>query len=164
MAGLPAGGCGEIANTATRAAAKLATSSQYTNRTPAPASSSPATAGPATRPNWNRAWKMAFAVGTSDRRTRFGTMALRPALSRPLNPADRAGKTNSGHSDGPRSALTASPTLQQPATACATISRRRRSMASTADPPRSAPATSGNSWASDASPTSSDDRVSSYTW
>ena len=94
-------GCGEIRNTASRATPKLATSSQYTKRTPAPASSSPATAGPATRPSWNRTWKMAFAVDTSDRRTMFGTMALRPALSSPLNPAARAGSTNSGHSAGP---------------------------------------------------------------
>ena len=147
-----------------KAAPKLATSSQYTNRTPAPASSSPAIAGPATRPSWNRDWKMAFAVDTSDRRTRLGTMALRPALSRPLNPADRDGKTNSGHRAVPRSALTARPMLQQPAATCATMSRRRRSMASTADPPRSAPAISGNSWASDVSPTSRDEWVSSYTW
>ena len=93
-------GCGEIRNTANSATPNPATSSQYTKRTPAPASSSPASAGPATRPNWNSAWKMAFAVDTSDRRTRFGTMALRPALSRPLNPADSAGSTNSGHSAG----------------------------------------------------------------
>ena len=92
-------GCGEIRNTASRATPKLATSSQYTKRTPAPASSKPASAGPATRPSWNRAWNMAFAVDTSDRRTMFGTMALRPALSSPLNPAARAGSTNNGHSE-----------------------------------------------------------------
>ncbi|MGH3198609.1 MAG: hypothetical protein ACRDNT_22425 [Streptosporangiaceae bacterium] len=52
---------------------------------------------------------MAFAVDTSDRRTMFGTMALRPAL--------------------------------QPAiSTCATISRRRRSIASTIDPASSDPA------------------------
>src|SRR5215813_12476519 len=62
-------GCGEIRYTANSATPNPATSSQYTKRTPAPASSSPASAGPATRPNWNSAWKMAFAVDTSDRRT-----------------------------------------------------------------------------------------------
>ena len=107
---------------------------------------------------------MAFAVDTSDRRTMFGTMALRPALSSPLNPAARAGSTNSGHSAGPRSALTASPALQAAISTCAAISRRRRSIASTTDPASSDPAISGNSWVIDTSPTSSDERVSSYTW
>ena len=156
-------GCGEIRNTASSAAPKLATSIQYTNRTPAPASSKPASAGPATRPNWNRAWKMAFAVETSDRRTMFGTMALRPALSRPLNPAARAGSTNSGHSaglDGSRSALTARPALHAAISTWAAISRRRRSIASTTEPPSSDPAISGTSWVTDTSPTSSDERVS----
>ncbi len=37
-------------------------------------------------------------------------------------------------------------------------------MASTADPPSSAPAISGTSWVSDTSPTSRDERVSWYTW
>jgi hypothetical protein len=96
----------------TRDAPKLATSAQYTMRTPAPASSRPATAGPTTRPAWNSAWNMAFAVDTSALRTRFGTMALRAASSAPLNPAASAGKTNSGHSEVPRSAFTASPALQ----------------------------------------------------
>src|SRR6478672_79254 len=157
-------GCGEIRNTANSATPNPATSSQYTKRTPAPASSSPASAGPATRPNWNSAWKMAFAVDTSDRRTKFGTMALRPALSRPLNPADSAGSTNNGHSAGPRSALTARPALHAAISTCAIISSRRRSMASTAEPPSSDPAISGNSWVTDTSPTISDEWVSWYTW
>ena len=107
---------------------------------------------------------MALAVETSDRRTRFGTMALRPALSSPLHPAARAGSTKSGHSEGPRSALTASPALQVAISTCAAISRRRRSIASTTDPASSDPAISGNSWVIDTSPTSSDERVSWYTW
>ena len=107
---------------------------------------------------------MAFAVDTSDRRTMFGTMALRPALSSPLNPAARAGSTNNGHSEVPRSVLTASPALQPAISTCATISTRRRSIASTTDPASSDPAISGNSWVIDTSPTSSEERVSSYTW
>ena len=108
---------------------------------------------------------MAFAVDTSDRRTMFGTMALRPALSSPLNPAARAGSTNNGHSAAPRSVLTASPARRSwRSGSCATISTRRRSIASTTDPASSDPATSGNSWVIDTSPTSSEERVSWYTW
>ena len=147
------GGCGDIRDTASSATPNPATSSQYTKRTPAPASSSPATAGPATSPNWNSAWKMAFAVDTSDLRTRFGMMALRPALSRPLNPADKAGSTNSGHNAVPRSVLTASPALHAAISTCASISSRRRSIASTTEPPSSDPVISGNSWVTDTSPT-----------
>ena len=154
------GGCGDIRDTASSATPNPATSSQYTKRTPAPASSSPASAGPATRPNWNSDWKMAFAVDTSDLRTRFGTMALRPALSSALNPAARAGSTNSGHSAVPRSTLIASPALHAAISTCAIISRRRRSIASTTEPPSSDPVISGNSWVMDTSPTSSDEWVS----
>ena len=107
---------------------------------------------------------MAFAVDTSDRRTMFGTMALRPALSSPLNPAARAGSTNNGHSAGPTSALTASPALQAAISTCASMSTRRRSIASTTEPPSSDPAISGTSWVIDTSPTTSDERVSWYTW
>ena len=62
-------------------------------------------------------------------------MALRPASSSAPNPAARAGRTNSGHSAGPRSALIARPALQPASSTWATISSRRRSMASTADRP-----------------------------
>ena len=106
---------------------------------------------------------MALAVGNSDRRTMFGTMALRPALSSPLNPAARAGSTNNGHRAGPRSALTASPALQAAISTCATISSRRRSIASTTDPAISDPAISGNSWVVDTRPTTSEEWVSWYT-
>ena len=142
----------------------MATSIQYTKRTPAPASSSPATAGPATAPIWNRAWKMALAVDTSDRRTMFGTMALRPALSSPLNPAATAGSTNNGHSAVPRSVLIASPALHAAISTCASISTRRRSIASTTEPASSDPTINGASWVIDTSPTASDERVSWYTW
>jgi hypothetical protein len=71
---------------AVAAAPKLATSIQYTNRTPTPASSSPATADPATRPNWNRAWKMAFAVETSDRWARFGDDGAAPGIVQRAEP------------------------------------------------------------------------------
>ncbi len=72
-------------------------------------------------------------------------MALRPALSSGLNPADSAGSTNNGHNAVPRSALTARPALQTAISSWATISRRRRSTASTTDPPSSDPAISGTS-------------------
>ncbi len=107
---------------------------------------------------------MAFAVDTSDRWTMFGMMALRPALSRPLNPADRAGSRNSGHRAVPRSALTASPALHSAISTCATISRRRRSIESAMEPASSDPAISGASWVVDTRPTSSEEWVSWYTW
>ncbi len=160
----PAGGCGLIRNTASRDAPKLATSSQYTTRIPGPARSSPAAAGPATAPSWNSAWNIALAVETSDRRTRFGIMALRPELSKPLSPAVSAGNTNSGHSAEARSALRARPALLPAISTSTTSSTRRRSTASATEPPISDPSISGASAVSDTSPTSSDERVSSYTW
>ncbi len=103
---------------------------------------------------------MALAEDTSDSPTICGMTALRQALSRPLNPADRAGSRNSGHRAGPRSALTASPALHTAISTCATISRRRRSIASTIEPASSDPRISGNSWVMDTRPTSSEERVS----
>ena len=46
-----AGGCGAIEHRRQDEAPKLATSSQYTKLTPAPASSRPASAGPTTEPH-----------------------------------------------------------------------------------------------------------------
>lgn len=77
-----------------------------------------------------------------------------------LNPAATAGRTNSGHRAGPRSALTARPAVQTAASSCVASSTRRRSAESAMDPPSSAPAISPGTWASDASPTASDVWVS----
>ena len=93
-----------------------------------------------------------------------GTIALRAELSIPLSAAVTAGNRNSGHSAGPKSAFSASPALDSAPSASTTSSIRRRSTASTSDPPNSDPRISGNSCASDTSPTNSDERVSSYTW
>jgi hypothetical protein len=49
------------------------------------------------------AWNMAFAVGSSDRRTRLGMTAPRAESSKVPRPPDSAGQTNSadrGHDDG----------------------------------------------------------------
>ena len=70
-----------------------------------------------------------------------------------------AGKTNSGQSWGPRSALSASAALHSAPIVSTMMRILRRSTASTSDPPSSEPKISGNSWASDTSPTTSDDRV-----
>ena len=94
----------------------------------------------------------------------FGTMALRAELSNPLSAAATAGRTNSGHSAGIRSALTARPALQAAASDSTTSSRRRRSTASTTEPPTSDPMISGKSWTSETSPTSSEDPVIRNTW
>ena len=117
-------------------------------------------AGPATRPSWNSAWNMALAEVTSDRPTRFGTIADSPASVAALKPAAAAGRTNNGHNAGPRSALTARPTLHRAVMNWQTSSNRRRSAASASDPPSRPPAISGSSCASEASPTSSEECVS----
>ena len=91
-------------------------------------------------------------------------MALRAELSMPDSAALTAGKTNSGHSCGPKSALSASPALHAAPIVSTTMRSLRRSTASTSDPPSSDPKISGNSCASDTSPTTSDDRVIAYTW
>jgi hypothetical protein len=91
-------------------------------------------------------------------------MALRVELSIPDSAAVSAGNTKSGHSAGPKSAFSASPALEAAPIVSTTISRRRRSTASTSDPPSSDPKISGNSCASDTRPTMSDDLVISYTW
>lgn len=96
--------------------------------------------------------------------TRPGSMALRAELSIPDSDAVTAGKTNSGHSAGPRSAFSASPALDIAAIASTMISSLRRSIASTSEPPSSDPTISGNSCVSETSPTTSDDRVIAYTW
>ena len=76
--------------------------------TPAPASSSPATAGPTIAPVWNSDWKIALEAGSSSMPTRPGSIAFRAELSMPDSAAVTAGNRNSGHSAGPRSALSAS--------------------------------------------------------
>src|SRR5450756_702691 len=75
--------------------------------TPAPASSSPATAGPTIEPTWNSDWKMAFEAGSSSMPTRPGSIEFRAELSIPLIDAVIAGKRKSGQIVGPRSALSA---------------------------------------------------------
>ncbi len=91
-------------------------------------------------------------------------MALRAELSMPLSAAVKAGNTNSGHSRGPKSELSASAVLLS-APSASTISRiLRRSIASTSEPPSSEPKISGNSCTSDTRPTTSDDLEIAYTW
>ncbi|HEU5385788.1 MAG TPA: hypothetical protein VFV73_07790 [Streptosporangiaceae bacterium] len=60
--------------------------------------------------------------------------------------------------------MTASRALHVAISTCATISRRRRSIASTIEPASSDPVISGNSWVMDTRPTSSEEWVSWYTW
>ena len=117
-------------------------------------------AGPTTRPSWNSAWNMALAEVTWDRPTMFGRIADSPASVAALKPAAAAGTTNNGHRAGPRSALTARPTLHSAVRNCATSSSRRRSAPSASDPPSRPPAISGTSCASEASPTASEECVS----
>jgi len=81
----------------------------------------------------------------------------------PLSAAVTAGNRNSGHNWGPRSAFSASAALHSAPTVSTTMRILRRSAASTSDPPSSEPKISGNSCASDTSPTTSDDRVIAYT-
>jgi len=102
-------------------------------------------AGPTTRPSWNSAWNMALAEVTSDRPTRFGTIADSPASVAAMKPAAAAGRTNNGHNAGPRSVLTARPTLHSAVRNCASSSSLRRSTASASDPPNRPPAISGSS-------------------
>src|SRR6516164_3813110 len=151
-------------STAIAAAPNVTTSSQYTTRTPAPASSSPASAGPTIAPVWNSAWNIALAAGTERSPTIPGIIALRAALSIPLSAAVTAGNRNSGHSAGPKSEFSASPALDAAPSTSTTSSIRRRSTASTTDPPNSDPRISGNSWASETSPTYSEEWVIVYTW
>ncbi len=115
-------------------------------------------------PVWNIDWKIALEAGSRSMPTMPGSMALRAELSMPDSDALTAGKTNSGHSAGPTSALSASPALDAAPIASTTISSLRRSTASTSDPPSSEPKISGNSCASDTRPTTSEDRVIAYTW
>jgi hypothetical protein len=105
-----------------------------------------------------------LAAETDRSPTMPGTIALHAELSIPLSAAVTAGNRNSGHSTGPKSAFSASPALASAAIASTAISIRRRSTASTSDPPNSDPKISGNSCASDTSPTYSDECVSPYTW
>ena len=79
--------------------------------TPAPASSSPATAGPTIAPVWNSDWKIALEAGSSSMPTRPGSIAFRAELSIPDSAAVIAGNRNSGHSCGPKSAFSASAAL-----------------------------------------------------
>jgi hypothetical protein len=108
---------------------------------------------------WYSAWNMALTVASSDRRTRFGKMALCPASASPPKPAARAGSRNNGHSEAPRSALTARPALHPAIEMNAIRSRRRRSTTSASEPPSRGPTISGSNWASETSPTSSEERV-----
>ena len=91
-------------------------------------------------------------------------MAFRAELSMPDSAAVTAGNRNNGHSCGPRSAFSASAALQSAPVVSTTIRIFRRSTASTSDPPSSDPKISGNSCASDTSPTTREDRVMAYTW
>ena len=132
--------------------------------TPAPASSSPATAGPTIAPVWNSDWKIALEAGSSSMPTRPGSIAFRAELSIPDSAAVIAGNRNNGQSRGPRSAFSASAALHSAPIVSTTIRIFRRSMASTSEPPSSDPKISGNSCVSDTRPTTSDDRVIAYTW
>src|ERR1700722_215145 len=80
--------------------------------TPAPASSSPATAGPTIAPVWNSDWKIALEAGSRSIPTRPGSIAFLAELSMPLCDAVIAGSRNNGHRAGPKSAFSASPALQ----------------------------------------------------
>ena len=91
-------------------------------------------------------------------------MADSPDWVAVAKPAAMAGRANSGHRAGPVSALTASPALHRSVSDWAPSSILRRSAASASEPPSRAPAISGNTVASETSPTSSDERVSMYTW
>ena len=132
--------------------------------TPAPASSSPATAGPTIAPVWKSDWKIALEAGSRSMPTRPGSIAFLAELSIPLCEAVIAGSRNSGHRAGPKSAFSASPALLQAQIPSTISSSLRRSTASTSDPPSSEPKISGNSWVSETSPTISEDRVIAYTW
>ena len=102
---------------------------------------------------------MALDAGSSSMPTRPGSIAFRAELSMPDRAAVTAGNRNSGHNCGPRSALSASAALHSAPIVSTTMRIRRRSTASTSDPPSSEPKISGNSCVSDTSPTTSDDRV-----
>lgn len=113
---------------------------------------------------WNSDWKIALDAASRSMPTRPGSMALRAELSIPDSDAVTAGKMNSGHSEGPRSAFSASPALEAAAIISTMISSLRRSIASTSEPPSSDPTIRGNSWVSDTSPTMRDECVIAYTW
>ena len=59
--------------------------STRTGPPPRPAAARPPP-GPTTRPNWNRAWKMAFAVGTSDRSDQVRHDGAAPGVVQPAEP------------------------------------------------------------------------------
>ena len=83
----------------------------------------------------------------------------------PARPAASALTRYSAISDGcAAAALTARPPLVSASSTDATRRMRRRSKASPSEPPMSAPAISGSSWARLTSPTWSEDWVSAYTW
>jgi hypothetical protein len=127
---------------------------------PAPASSSPPSAGPTTEPNWLSTWNIADAVANCRAATSRGIIAFRVGLSNAVRPARAAGTANSGQIRAPRSVLSARPALQHAIRVSTRISSRRRSVASITDPPYSEQASSGMSCASETRPTSSDEWVS----
>jgi hypothetical protein len=112
-------------------------------------------------PSWKIAWKTALAVGMSERRTRLGSTVFSAESSKVPRPPASAVQTNSGQSAGrPPAALRASPALTAAITIDTPTSRRLRSAASTSEPPKNDPASSGPSAASETRPTSSEEPVS----
>jgi hypothetical protein len=86
-------------------------------------------------------------------------MALRAGPSKPERAAVQAGKMNSGHSNGPRSALMARATDDNPMRDPTMSSSLRRSTASATAPPMSDPIIRGPSSAKLTKPTSREEPV-----
>ena len=134
----------------------MATSTANTALKPTAAMATPARAGPATRATcWTMVCK-AMASVMSSSATSMGSAARRAGQSTPWTPAVAAEQANRTHTWGRETAaLTTSPALEAAMATWLTTRIFRRSLASASEPPQTAPASRGTSWATPIMPTTS---------